>query len=69
MNNENNNQNRTVNTPQITPEQALSTIVSAVRQLRISYDEHVLLNNCLEVIKQNLSPPEKEDVPKNVVSI
>lgn len=71
MPNENNNNPNQPKGIQITPSQAIETVTSAVRQLRITYDEHVVLYNCLEVIKQHLSttPINQEDTPKNLVSI
>ena len=46
------NKNNMPENPKITPENALNVIVSAVRQLKLSFDEHNYLNQCVEVLAQ-----------------
>lgn len=54
------------NQNQPTPEQAFNTINSAVRQLKLSADEHDILRSCLQVIANLISPKadEKPSKPK-----
>lgn len=41
--------------PNITPEQALTVITSAVRQLKLSYDEHVYLDQCVKIVQEKVT--------------
>ncbi len=52
--------------PKITPEQALNVIVSAVRQLKLSFDEHNYLNQCVEELAQLVqnAAPKAEKLEK-----
>lgn len=44
-----------------TVEQALTTIISAVRQLKLNFDEHVFVQTCLEVINAQCQPEVKTE--------
>lgn len=38
------------NTPKVTVEQAIGVVISAVRQLKLNFEEHCYMQQCLEVI-------------------
>lgn len=47
-----------------TPEQAFNTINSAVRQLKLSADEHDILRSCLQVVANLVSASQEVPKPK-----
>ena len=54
---------------QLTPEKAFEVIISAVRLLKLSFDEHLYLEQCRNVIGQALVQNAEQEVPKNVVKM
>lgn len=39
----------------LTPQSALMTLQSAVRQLKLTYEEHFVLEKCVEVLMKKIS--------------
>lgn len=48
---------------QPTPEQALNTVHSAVRQLKLSADEHDILRTCMQVLANVVTPKQADEKP------
>jgi hypothetical protein len=43
-------------------DQAIQIVTGALGKLAITKDEHILLENCMKLIVENLPKPQKEEV-------
>lgn len=58
MSETNNTQNK------ITPEQALAVVTSLVRATKLSFEEHVYANQCVEILTQAIQTQTPSSVEK-----
>jgi hypothetical protein len=54
--------NETPNTPKVTVEQAIGVVISAVRQLKLNFEEHCYMQQCLEVINSHCTTPDTDKI-------
>jgi len=45
--------------PPLTPEAALQNLVFAARQARLTYQEHGVIDNCIQVLAKLLPPQDR----------
>ena len=49
-------------TPKVTVEQAIGVVISAVRQLKLNFEEHCYMQQCLEVINAHCVSTDTDKV-------